>query len=261
MNRRVAVTKMHGTRNDFVILDRRAHDVDDVAALARSVCDRHTGIGADGLLIIDRSIDCDAKMRVLNADGSEAEMCGNGIRCVARYLGEAGEGEDLLIETLAGAMKTYVTSRGAEYLVRVVMGIPRIEAVRPDDSVLVSTGNPHLVVFRDRVDDIDLEREGEQMQSEFPDGINVHVAHVEDTRTMRVRHYERGVGLTMACGTGAVACAVAAISRGEVTSPVRIHVPGGELLIEWTGNGEAFMTGPAVRVFSTEIDVRVHAHA
>ncbi len=261
MNDRVAVTKMHGARNDFIVLDARPVIVDDLPALARRFCDRHTGIGADGLLVVGNSSRANASMRVINADGSEAEMCGNGVRCIARYLDELGEGGEVTIETEAGLISTTVVDRGETYRIRVDMGIPRVLDQPPplEDAVTVVVGNPHVVLFRSALDDVDLRSLGEQLQhsESFPNGINVHVAVVENMHEMRVRHYERGAGLTMACGTGTVACVVAGIRRGVVASPVMGHVPGGELFIEIGPAGEAYMTGPAEHVFDTTVDIRV----
>lgn len=258
---RVAVTKMHGARNDFVVLDRRGQSLpDDLPALARRMCDRRTGIGADGLLVIGDASGADASMRVINADGSEAEMCGNGVRCVARFLDEAGAGGALRIATGAGVIRTDVIDRGETYRVRVAMGVPSIEQ-RAGDNVFVSTGNPHVATFVDALDEIDLECEGERLQNVIPGGINLHVVVVEGPHELRVRHFERGVGETMACGTGAVASSVAAIDRGVASSPVLVHVPGGDLTIEWDGTGEAYMTGAVERVFETTIDLPAVAHA
>ncbi len=254
---RVAVTKMHGARNDFIVLDARQLAVDNLPALARRLCDRHTGIGADGLLVVGPSSRANASMRVVNADGSEAEMCGNGVRCVARYLDERGEGGDATIETLAGFIQTAVVDRGEIYRVRVDMGVPRVEerSLPLEDALAVDTGNPHAVLFRASLDDLDLLSLGEQLQQSplFPGGTNVHIAVVENAHELRVRHYERGAGLTMACGTGAVACVAAGMLRYGIASPVTVHVPGGDLLIEINGSGRAFMTGPAARVFETTI--------
>jgi diaminopimelate epimerase len=252
-----AVAKMHGARNDFVVLDARRHPVADLSAFAVAVCDRHAGIGADGVLVIGTSQRAPVSMRVINSDGSEAEMCGNGVRCVARYLDERGEGGELEIETPAGIIRTAVIERGDVYRVRVNMGTPRLlDATGLDpQSALVDTGNRHLVLFRDDIDDVDLRAMGEatKMDPRFPGGVNVHLVSIVDDATLRVRHYERGAGLTMACGTGAVACAIAAIERGDVHGPVLVRVPGGELTIEWEGRGDAFMTGPAQHVFDTAI--------
>jgi len=251
------VSKYHGARNDFIVLDARSQPVDDVGAFASRWCDRHAGIGADGVLVIGSSDRALVSMRVINADGSEAEMCGNGVRCVARYLDERGEGGQQSIDTIGGLIRTEVIERGEVYRVRVDVGIPRfvnVEDAEPQ-SALVVVGNPHLVLFREEIGAFDLVGIGEAAQSDarYPGGINVHLVQAEGPSTLRLRHYERGAGLTMACGTGTVAGAVASIVRGDVSSPVLARVPGGELSIEWDGSGHAFMTGPAVHVFDTTI--------
>jgi diaminopimelate epimerase len=138
------------------------------------------------------------------------------------------------------------------------MGQPRISAMRatlPGEASFVELGNPHVVLFSDRVDDVDLSMIAQQLQGSplFPDGVNVHVAALEGDGSLRVRHWERGVGLTMACGTGAVACAVAALERELLVSPVEVRVPGGQLTVEWNGHGRAYLIGPAVRVFDAEV--------
>jgi len=254
-----AVTKLHGTLNDFVLLDARAQSRLDFAALARKVCDRRSAIGADGLLVVLPSETTDVRMRIFNADGSEAEMCGNGIRCVARYLSERGEGERLRIETLAGIISTEVLGHSSDFLVRVEMGEPKLQhrSLPVANADFVSLGNPHVVIFARDPYGIDLVATGERLQHDpaFPDGTNVHIAVPVSMHRVDVRHYERGVGLTYACGTGAVASAVAAIHRGIAASPVDVHVPGGKLRIEWEGSGPAYMTGPAVRVFDTTLSV------
>ncbi len=255
MNGRVAVTKMHGAQNDFIVLDVRSQSVNDLRSFALAACDRHTGIGADGVLVVGDSPRAPVSMRVINSDGSEAEMCGNGVRCVARYLDERGEGGEFDVDTLGGIVHTRVIERGNVYRVRVDVGTPVFESrnVTEPDSAIVVVGNRHLVLFRDAIDAFDLRSIGEAANDDprYPQGINVHLAQIEGGRTLRVRHYERGAGLTMACGTGSVACAVAAMQSGDVSSPARVRVPGGELTVEWDGTGSAFMTGPAVHVFDT----------
>jgi len=251
------VSKYHGASNDFIIVDAREQPVDDAHGFAQHWCDRHVGIGADGVLILGTSNRANVSMRVINADGSEAEMCGNGVRCVARYLDERGGSASLAIDTLGGLVHTEVIERGDVYRVRVDMGAARIVSINETEpqSAIVDTGNRHLVFFREEIDRFDLWAIGEAIQEEpaYPGGINVHLIEVEGPGSLRVRHYERGVGLTMACGTGAVASAVASIARGDVKSPVLVRVPGGELTIEYNGDGHAFMTGPAVHVFDTQI--------
>jgi diaminopimelate epimerase len=246
----VAVSKMHGTLNDFVVLDQRTQSVDDLVAFARRVCDRRAGVGADGVVALLPSENADARMRIINADGSEAEMCGNGMRCAVRYLSEHGEGEDFHIETLAGIIGAQVLEKGHAYRIRLNVGVPRFEhrALPFPDAAFVSMGNPHVVIFASSLDAVDLPAIGRQMSN-----VNVHVAVRVNHRRLDVRHHERGVGPTQACGTGAVACAAAAIKRGIAESPVDVHVPGGMLQVEWDGTGEAFLTGPAVKVFDARV--------
>lgn len=248
----VAVTKMHGTFNDFIVLDQRPPTMTDLRAFAKNACDRRGGIGADGLIVLLPSEQADVRMRIINADGSEAEMCGNGARCAARFLSDRGEGRHSRFETIAGIVAADVRDDGQ---VRLNVGVPRFED-RPlsfPDAAFVSVGNPHVVIFARSPDDVDVESIG----SANPD-VNVHLAVVVDRGHLRVRHYERGVGLTYSCGTGAVACAAAAIRRGLADSPVDVNVPGGHLLVEWDGEHEAFLTGPTVRVFDAIVE-NVHA--
>ncbi len=252
----IPFVKMHGARNDFVVVDERDFAVDDAARAARAICDRHAGIGADGVLLVGpgEGTISDASMRVLNADGSEAEMCGNGIRCVARFLSERGDGDSRRIGTKAGVIETHVLSRDPDFLVRVMLGVPTISTretkfVGPS---IVSLGNPHAVFFHDDIDVVDLRAAAHEVTSlpQHRDGINVHVATVEAAQRIRARHFERGVGETMACGTGAVAIAVAAINLGVARSPVDVIVPGGRLTVIWDGRGPAMLEGPAVRIFA-----------
>lgn len=247
---------MHGTFNDFVVLDARNRRIDDVAEFAAFVCNRRAAIGADGLLLIEPSAAADVRMRIINADGSEAEMCGNGARCIARYLAEAGEGDVLRVETLVGAIDARVVARDPEFLVRIGIGKPAfVRRTLPfADAQFVSLGNPHVVVFDPSPDAFDLPAAAARLAAlpAYEGGVNVHVA-AADGPALRVRHFERGVGLTMSCGSGAVAAATAAIRSGLLRSPVDVYVPGGHLVVEWDGEGEAFLTGPAVRVFDTEL--------
>jgi diaminopimelate epimerase len=255
------VTKMHGARNDFVVVDQRGERF-ELPAFARWACDRRTGVGADGLIVLELSRVADIRMRTINADGSEAEMCGNGVRCAARWLDEAGEGDRIAFETEAGIVHTEVVARAPEYLVRVTMGTPRVSDLSIptlEGAVFVELGNPHVVILRSSVDLIDLELIAAALQNEarFAEGTNVHVVAARGPQTLEVRHWERGVGLTPACGTGAVACAAVAVERGIASSPVEILVPGGRLVVEWSGAGNANLIGPAVRVFDTEVNVGV----
>ncbi|HLI96559.1 MAG TPA: diaminopimelate epimerase [Candidatus Baltobacteraceae bacterium] len=250
----VAVTKMHGTFNDFIILDQRPPSVANIFAFAKGACDRRGGIGADGLIVLLESDRADVRMRIINADGSEAEMCGNGARCAARFLADRGEGRRVRFETLAGIIAADVFDDGS---VRLTMGVPRFEnqPLPFADASFVSMGNPHVVIFAGSLDDVDIEALG----IANPD-VNVHVAVVIDRSHMRVRHFERGVGITYSCGTGAVASAAAAMKRGLVDSHVDVNVPGGHVIVEWDGEHEAFLTGPTARVFDATFE-EVHAVA
>ena len=244
----VAVTKMHGTFNDFIVLDLRTAVVTDLHELARNLCDRRGGIGADGVIAIQPSDRADVRMRIVNADGSEAEMCGNGARCAARFLADRGEGAHFRFDTLAGIVVADVLKDGQ---VRLNVGVPRFEP-RPlpyADADFVWVGNPHVVIFVKSLDDVDIESVGRAN----PD-VNVHVVTILDRSHMRVRHFERGVGMTYSCGTGSVACAAAAMRRGFAESPVDVNVPGGHVFVEWDGEHEAFLTGPAVRVFDATVE-------
>jgi len=264
LSEQVSVVKMHGTHNEFIVLDDRSSRVGDYSALARRLCDRREGLGADGLLVITAPPpggDALATMRVINADGGEAEMCGNGARCVARYLAERGAGDRFTLATLAGPIALEIVAREPEWLVKVDVGVPylvigpraqRVEAAGEVWHVHeVRLGNPHAVIFVGDLDAVDLERVGAALSTnpKFPDGINVHFVQVIDKTAMRVRHYERGVGITQACGTGAVASAAVAILMGSVHSPVEVRVPGGTLTVAWLPTGSATLTGPAEIVF------------
>ncbi|MDE2572833.1 MAG: diaminopimelate epimerase [bacterium] len=251
MSPRVAVAKMHGARNDFVLIDERAPRISDYPAFARWICDRREGVGADGLLIVLPSRTADARMLILNADGSEAEMCGNGMRCFARWMYESGglRRERMTIETLAGPIACAVLSDDPRrFVVEVRITEPTFPGGERDGAVAVSTGNPHLVHFVERVAAIDLAA----LAGPTPQ-VNVHVVERVDEHTLRVRHHERGVGETPACGTGIAASAAAAMRRGDVRSPVRVEVPGGVVEVIWDDRG-LFIRGDAVRLFDTEVE-------
>jgi diaminopimelate epimerase len=250
----VPVVKTNGTGNEFVLVDERRAPLADPVAFARRVCDRTHGLGADGVLLIERSERFDARMRIVNADGSEAEMCGNGMRCVARYLDESDGLEHATVETLAGPIGTRIISR-APYRVAVEMGEPRIgdpHLVAGFRAVPVDLGNPHVVIRlrEDDVDAIDLAVAGPRIERDarYPSGTNVHFVARQGER-WRVRHWERGAGATQACGTGAVAVAAVLIAAGDATSPVSLHVPGGVLDVIWKPGERATLVGDAVREF------------
>ena len=253
--RDVAVVKMHGAENVFVLIDERPPRFEGYAELARALCAKDGPVGgADGILAVLTVPGFAAEMRIFNADGSEAEMCGNGVRCVARYLAERGAGDTFAISTPAGPIGVRVVTRQPEFEVCVDIGLVtfpsglREERVRTPGGARafyrVSVGNPHAVFFVDDVDAIDLEGLGALL----PD-TNVHVARILNDRTLQVRHFERGVGLTRACGTGAVACAAAATVVRGVRSPVAVNVPGGTLTVDWHPGQTARLTGPAETLY------------
>jgi diaminopimelate epimerase len=251
--------KMHGAENAFVVIDERPPAFADYPELAKRVCapDSEFG-GADGLLVVSNAPGVAAEMRVFNADGSIAEMCGNGVRCVARYLYERGAGETFTIATLAGPIVAEIVAT-EPFAARVDIG-PVSFPDGEDAKTLaidgktwtyyhVSLGNPHAVTFVDDVNAIDLETLGPAFGRAFEHGTNLHVVEIVDRSTLRVRHFERGVGLTQACGTGAVASAAAAIVVHGVIAPVTVHVPGGTLIVDWTPGTSARLTGPAQTLF------------
>lgn len=258
--------KMHGLGNDFVVIDARATPVPIDAARARAIADRREGIGCDQLILIEPSSSADARMRIWNSDGSEVEACGNASRCVALLLGGIST-----VETKGGMLRLAANDASAT----VDMGRPRFEweaiplAYAMDtahmpvawedlaDPAAVNVGNPHVIFFVDDTDALDLERLGPIIEHDpiFPDRVNVNVATVEGPDRIRLRVWERGAGLTRACGTGACATAVAAIRSGRVTSPATVQLPGGELVIEWAPGGTIRMSGPATHVFTGEAEV------
>ncbi len=248
----VPVVKTSGTGNEFVLVDERDAPLEDPVAFARRVCDPVHGLGADGVLLVARSERFDARMRIINADGSEAEMCGNGMRCVARYLDEHDARSSATVETLAGPIGTTILSR-TPYRVAVEMGEPRVgepHLVGGFRAVPVDLGNPHVVVRVDDVARVRLEADGPRIETDarYPHGTNVHFV-ARSGEGWRVRHWERGAGATQACGTGAVAVAAVLIAAGDARSPVTLHVPGGALEVRWTLGGRATLIGDAVMEF------------
>ena len=263
--------KMHGLGNDFLVVDDREGQAIDWPALARRVCVRHTGVGGDGVLLIQRSDRADLRMRLFNADGSEAEMCGNGIRCVAEYVAVHGiSGDRVVWETGAGPV---VTDRLGDDLVTVDMGPPRfapadIPALGADEKELVdvplqaggttlrvtcvSMGNPHCVAVVDDVDAFPLDSVGPLVEGHamFPRRTNFEIVQVLSRTRVRQRTFERGVGETNACGTGASAVGVALQRLGLCDSPVTVELRGGPLHIAWAPGQPVRMTGPAQRVYT-----------
>lgn len=260
-------TKMHGCGNDYVYIDCRESIPDNLPQLAVRLSDRHKGIGADGIILICRSDKAPWMMRIFNADGSEGKMCGNGIRCVAKYLFDnvPGIGHRIDIDTLSGIKHVTIAdnakSADHEILVTVDMGVPVVESTSEtitlsDGTTLtgasVSMGNPHFVTFipKPATDEMvygigPLAERNER----FPDRTNVEFAHVTGRHTIDMRVWERGSGETMACGTGACATSVAALRKGLVEGEVTVHLLGGDLLIRLDERGHVLMQGPATTVF------------
>jgi diaminopimelate epimerase len=263
---RAAFTKMHGLGNDFVVLDTRTQPLPPMTrAVARALADRRTGIGCDQLILLEESDVADLRMRIFNQDGSEVEACGNATRAVALLHGSPAR-----IETAGGILAVQPSDGGAA----VDMGEPRFEwdaiplAYAMDTMALpvgweeleqpsaVNVGNPHAIFFVEDCDAVELERLGPQIERDplFPQRVNVNVATIETPTAIRLRVWERGAGLTRACGTGACATAVAAMRRGLVESEVTVTLPGGALLIEWGEDNRVTMTGPAVESFRGTFD-------
>lgn len=276
-------TKMHGISNDYVYVNGFKETVANPNEVAIKVSDRHTGIGSDGLVLILPSETCDFRMRMFNADGSEAEMCGNASRCVGKYVYDNGltTKTSVSLETKAGVkiLNLHLGSDGKVETVTVDMGEPILDpALVPVVSDLkqvvsqpisvqqtdykftaVSMGNPHAVVFLEQsVEDFPLEKVGPDFEHHpfFPRRTNTEFVNIIDRRTLRMRVWERGAGETMACGTGACATAVAAILNGITEREVTIRLNGGDLLIAWDNEtNHVFMTGGATTVFTGSIDV------
>lgn len=272
-------TKMQGLGNDYVYVNCMEQMVEDAAETARRVSDRHFGIGSDGLILICPSDKADFEMRMYNADGSRGEMCGNGIRCVGKYVYDYGltDKTSLSVETLGGIKHLFLeVEDGKVSLVKVDMGsailepekIPvTAEGSRVVDEPLcvdgktfrmtcVSMGNPHAVIYVDDVQGMDLEKTGPSFENHerFPNRINTEFAHVLDRNTVEMRVWERGSGETLACGTGACAVAVASILNGYTEDQVTVRLLGGDLKIEWDREtNKVYMTGPAEVVFDGEI--------
>ncbi len=273
--------KMHGAGNDYIYVDARNMPDRDWTPIAREVSDRHYGVGGDGLVLVLPSRRADVRMRMFNADGSEAEMCGNGVRCFAKYVIEEGiaqpRGGVLSVETLAGIIRVQPFWReGSVTGARVNTGPPRLRPseipveVEGNGPVIdhpveieghslkltfVSMGNPHAVSFLDRpVANFPLCAVGPKVENHslFPNRVNFEVVNAESRDRLRVRVWERGSGETLACATGACAAMVAAHLKGLVNGKVDIIMPGGMLKVEWPGEGDVWLEGPAERVFEGE---------
>ena len=274
-------TKMHGLGNDYVYVNCFEEKIDNPPAVARFVSDRHFGIGSDGLIMINPSKTADFEMEMYNADGSRGEMCGNGIRCVAKYVYDYGliDKTQISVETLGGIKYLDLTVEdGKVSQVKVDMGKPELEAdlipiISEREQVIdepievdgkeyhmtgVSMGNPHAVIYVDDVKGLDLEKIGPKFENHerFPKRINTEFVHCIDRQTVEMRVWERGSGETLACGTGACAVAVSSILNNLTDTQVTVKLLGGDLQIEWDREKDrVFMTGPATVVFDGVIDI------
>lgn len=266
MTRNIKFTKMHGAGNDYIYVDTTHYPIADPEKKAVEWSRFHTGIGSDGLILIGSSEKADFSMRIFNADGSEAMMCGNGSSCVGKYVYEYGltDKTEITLDTLSGIkiLKLHIDNNVVA-AVTVDMGSPlETEAIHLEDefplqSTRVSMGNPHLVTFVDDINQINLEEIGPKLEKHplFPDRTNVEFAQVISKDTIRMRVWERGSGITQACGTGACATAVAAFINELTGRKSDIIMDGGTVTIEWDETtGHILMTGPATKVFDGEIE-------
>ena len=268
-------TKMQGLGNDYVYMDAIHQEIRNVSSLAKAISNRHWGVGSDGLILINKSDVADFRMQMFNPDGSESEMCGNGIRCVGKFVYDKGltNKTDIRIETLAGIknLKLKVQNKKAK-MITVDMGEPILEATKiPVSSdktpirgikikgldkefvaTCVSMGNPHAVILLEDIDKLDIEKYGREIECNpiFPNKTNVEFINVEDRKHIKMRVWERGTGETLACGTGACSSVVAGALNGVVDRNVIVKLLGGNLQIEWKeDDNHVYMTGPAVTVF------------
>ena len=275
-------TKMQGAGNDYVYVNCFEERVEDPAAVAIKVSNRNFGIGSDGLILIQPSEQADVRMRMFNSDGSESEMCGNGIRCVAKYAYDHGivTKKEISAETGAGilTLQLFTGTDGKVDRVRVNMGPPRLtrgeipmrgdaegKVINQPLNVLQSTfnitcasmGNPHCVIFVDDVDSFQVEKYGPLIENNemFPRRTNVEFVQIISRTEVRQRTWERGAGETLACGTGSSAVTAACVLNGLTEKKIVNHLSGGDLEMEWADDGNIYMTGPAVEVFTGEIDI------
>ena len=259
-------TKMQGLGNDYLYFYGSVPE--DVQSLCPRLCDRHFGVGADGVIYVSPSQIADGSMRIFNADGSEARMCGNGIRCVGKYLYDTGlvRKDSLTVETLSGVKALTLTVEGGQ-VERVAVDMGRATLKQADlplpegmgAGTLISTGNPHLVIFVESAADLPLSLWGPRIQQgpRFPDGVNVEFVQVLSPTRLRMRVWERGCGVTLACGTGACASVFAAVQRGLCPGgeAVRVDLDGGTLSVTVAEEDSLSMAGPAVTVFQGEIEL------
>jgi diaminopimelate epimerase len=278
-------TKMHGLGNDYIYVNAFHQTVNNPESLSRTISDRHFGIGSDGLILLLPSEKADCRMRMFNADGSEGEMCGNGIRCLAKFAYDHGtvKKNPMRIETGRGVLTLDLKVNQQDKVEQIVvkMGEPNlaleqipvdatkvIKAQAPHtyrlsvaqgnelvDAVFVNVGNPHAVIYVDNVDAVDLPRVGPIMEHHkaFPKRANIHWVQVIGPSEVKMRTWERGSGITLACGTGASAVCVAGVLTGRTSRKILAHLPGGDLNLEWRDtDNNVYMTGPATEVFSGE---------
>ena len=272
-------TKMHGLGNDYIYVDctENKNKIDTPEELSKRISDRHFGIGSDGLILIKNSDKCDFKMQMFNADGSEAEMCGNGIRCVGKYVYDFGltNKDKITVETKAGVkiLKLNIENKKVK-TVTVDMGKPILDKKEVpfiSDSKFVelkvldrefiftpvSMGNPHAITFINNLDTFDIDKYGKIVESDkhFPNKTNVEFVEILDKNHIKMRVYERGTGETLACGTGASASVVASVLNNLTDRTVNVKLLGGSLNINYNEDGHVYMTGEATTVFSGEIDL------
>lgn len=280
---KIRFTKMHGCGNDYIYINGAECGIpaQDKPELVQRLSDRHFGIGGDGVIFINPSDEADFEMEMYNADGSRAEMCGNGIRCVAKYVYDKGLADRTQISIVSAGKIKYLTltvENEKVSMVRVDMGKPELNAslipvISEKEQVVdeeitvrekvyrmtcVSMGNPHAVVFADNVADLDLTKIGPHFEQHerFPKRINTEFVRVIDRHTVEMRVWERGTGETLACGTGCCATAVACVLNGKTEDDITVKVLGGEIRIQWDREADTvFMTGPATTVFEGEIDL------
>jgi diaminopimelate epimerase len=262
----IEFTKMHGAGNDYIYVNTMEQDLENPEKWAAEWSTPHVGIGSDGLVLVGRSKEADFSMRIFNADGSEAKMCGNAARCIGKYVYETGltKKKEVTLETLSGIKELKLKVEGDEVSeVTVGMGTPEVEkealevevAGRKYTGTVVSMGNPHLVIF-EKLDGMDLPAVGSLLETHphFPDRTNVEIVEVTCPERLKMRVWERGSGITQACGTGACAAAVAAVATGRAKRDVTVEMDGGDLRIAWDeASGKVLMTGGAVKVFDGRI--------
>ena len=277
---KIGFTKMHGCGNDYIYVNTMLYDIPDPSAASIKWSDRHKGIGSDGLVLIGKSPlpEADFTMRIFNSDGSEAMMCGNASRCIGKYVyerGLAGNKQEIRLLTLSGIKTILLNVKdGSVESVTVDMGEPSFQdeslynpnsaksisvsfsETNEADSLFVSMGNPHYVVFTDNVDQVETTGKALEYHPAFPQRCNIEFAHIQQNGDIRTKVWERGSGITQACGTGACATAVAAAATGRSNRTSHIIMDGGTLTIEWReADNHVYMTGPAEFVFDGEIEL------